>query len=495
MIYRLPPHLRLWDTWMFKEGDEYHLFILTQPKGLKYWDRVCHAVSRDLINWEGRNDILLEEKEDKAAWDAGVILTGSTFRCDEGYGMTYGAVRHGGRVQRIGLLFSKDLETWEKCPSNPVLSPKSPYYEENPEDTTESSVAWRDAYITRVEGGYEALIAANDASNPKTVNGCVARAFSSDLIHWELLPPMASPCRYVDMEVPQYFELNGFHYLLFTTGTSPDLPSRIAPVGTYYLAARQKYGEYRIPEDNMLIGSGESRADCIVGKVIFTGEGPLLYHHIVGKRTAFAAPKKLCQDGEGRIWVERWEGLDALVGEDVCNLSSAGRPVSAQNNIAVGEWRVEGEHLAGDAGPSNTAWLFENSLADCVIRARIEMTRAERAGVLFHIGRVEEPHPHSGGLALCLDRKRGVIQLCEAQTEWRKPVRLKALDNAYLNVGESVDVEIFLRAEYVEIYCDGRPHFVLNAADYPTQGKAGFFVDNGKVVLSDIAVRALPTMQ
>ena len=55
-------------------------------------------------------------------------------------------------------------------------------------------------------------------------------------------------------------------------------------------------------------------------------------------------------------------------------------------------------------------------------------------------------------------------------------------------------MEVFLRAEYVEIYGDGRPLFVLNAADYPAAGKVGFFVDSGKVVLSDIAVRNLPPM-
>ncbi len=190
MIYRPRPELLLWDTWMFKEGADYHLFFLARPV-LGRWDRVCHAVSTDLINWEDRDDILLEEQEDKDRWDAGSIMTGSVFECDRGYGMTYGSVKEkdrskdGDNVQRIGLLFSKDLNHWEKCSENPVLVPKGPFYEDDPRDTVESSIAWRDAYVVQVENGYEAFIAASNAKKIKTANGCVARVFSRDLVQWE----------------------------------------------------------------------------------------------------------------------------------------------------------------------------------------------------------------------------------------------------------------------------------------------------------------------
>ena len=171
MIYRPSATRRMWDTWMLKEGDDLHLFTLTQPEGLKYWDRVCHAVTRDWVLWEDWEEIVLEEKENKDAWDAGVILTGSAFKCSRGYGMTYGAVRRGEGVQRIGLVFPRDLHTWEKFPGNPVLVPKGPYYEDDPGNTTESGVAWRDAYVIPVERGYEAFIAANDASG--TIDFCI----------------------------------------------------------------------------------------------------------------------------------------------------------------------------------------------------------------------------------------------------------------------------------------------------------------------------------
>lgn len=419
----------------------------------------------------------------------GLSLPGQHSDVWGGYGMTYGAIKHGDRIQKIGLAFSKDLRCWEKYPGNPVLAPKGPYYEDDPNTTTESGVAWRDAYVIPAKGGYEAFIAANDAGKTRTVNGCIARVFSKDLIRWKLLPPIASPGRYVDMEVPQYFELNGHHYLLFSTGGGLDTPSRVGSRGTYYLIANSKYGKYRIPEENLLLGSGDARFDCYVGKVLFTESGPLFYHHINGKRTAFAAPKVLQQDRKGRLYLHRWQGLDGLLGKKVIDASSSGGVVNAHNNIPIGKWKIKGDSLVGNAGPAISGWLFDRKMGDCVIKVKLGLGETECAGVLFRIAHLDQSSRGIRGLALCLNRQRGIIQLCEAETETRRSVNLQPLDNVYLKPRENVEVEIFLRAEYAEIYCNQRPCFVLNVSDYAVAGKIGFFVDRGVACFENIEVR------
>lgn len=476
---------------MLKAGDKYHLFTLTQPEGKSYWDRVCHAVSTDLLHWEDWENIILEEEENKDAWDAGVILTGSTFKCHQGYGMTYGAVKHGDSIQRIGLVFSKDLRRWEKYPGNPVLVPKGPYYEDDPKTTTENSVAWRDAYVISARGGYEAFIAANDVRKTRTVNGCIARVFSRDLVHWKLLPPIASPGRYVDMEVPQYFNLNRWHYLFFTTAGGIDTPSRTRSCGTYYLMANSKYGQYQIPKDNLLIGSGELRFDCYAGRVLSTKPEPLLYHHIPGERTAFAVPKVLRQDRKGRLYLQRWQGLDGLLGKKVLDISSSGNIINAYNNIPIGKWQIKRDFLVADAGPAISGWLFDRKMEDGAIKVRIDLRETERAGVLFRIAHLDQPRRGVRGLALCFNHKRGVIQLCEAEIELRRSVQLKPLDNVYLKRFTHWEVEIFLRAEYVEIYCNHAPYFALNASDYATSGKVGFFADCGTACFENPEVREI----
>ena len=397
------------------------------------------------------------------------------------------------------MAFSKDLHRWEKYSANPVIVPKGPFYEDDPETTTESSIAWRDAYVIPIENGYEAFIAANDATKTKTVNGCVARVFSRDLIHWEYFPPIASPGKYVDMEVPQYFELNGYHYLLFSTGGPVDIPSRVRSGGTYYLVSESKYGDYRIPEDNLLIGSGEGRFDCYVGKVISTDNGFLLYHHITVERTSFAAPKVLRQDKQGKLWLERWEGLDKLKGRVVISATTSGSVVNAYNHIPIGTWRNDDKRLIGDAGSAISGWLFDEMVKDCAIQVEVYLREACCAGVLLRIAPAQETGLNrepkivtTKGLALCLNRSRGVIQLCKAQIESRRSIMLKPLDNVYVGVGERSKVEIFLREEYVEIYCDSRPLFVLNASDYPISGKVGLFVQKGKAIFEGLEVREIP---
>lgn len=492
MIYRPRPGLRLWDTWMLRENGNYHLFALTstQASGGR-WDRICHAVTTDFINWEDWEDIILAETADKDRWDAGVILTGSTFKCDRGYAMTFGVIKPGDKVQRIGICFSKDLHHWEKYPGNPVLVPKGPFYDDDPAATVAPDVPWRDAYVIPVRGGYEALITASDRSKTRTVDGCVARAFSRDLVHWEYLPPIVSPGRYADMEVPQYFELNGYHYILFSTlGSHVEIPSRAASTGTYYLVADSNYGAYSAPADNLLIGSGEGRVDCYAGKVIFTDLGPLLCHHINGEKTALAAPKVLRQDGRGRLWLERWKGLDGLLGETVVTAASPGATVRAVGRFPIGAWQSDGRRLTGDAGSAVSGWLFDQALEDCAIRATLNLGEASRAGVLFRVAcPLEAPKPGAyppsvlKGLALCIDRKRGVVQLCEAVIESSPTIHFKPLDTVYLRSRKRYDVEIFLRAEYVEIYCNRRPLFVLNGTDYALKGRSDYYAPRGKVGL------------
>ncbi len=503
MIYRPPANRRMWDTWMLEEAGRYHLFTLTVPEGLNHWDRVCHAVSTDLLTWEDWDDIVLEDVRDPTAWDAGVILTGSVCRCADGFTMTYGAIRRDEDrekkgVQRIGLLFSKDLRVWEKCPGNPVLVPKGPHYEETPGETAESTIPWRDAYLVPSEDGFEAFICAGDPSKTRGVNGCVARAVSRDLIDWELMPPIASPERYVDMEVPQYFEWNGYHYILFSTaGGRVNTASRIATGGTYYLVSRSKYGEYQAPDDNMLIGSGDHRFDCYVGKALFAdAEGPLLYHHICGNRPAFAAPKVLCQDVDGRLSVARWHGLDALLGDGVINAASPGAVAPAATGIPIGSWESSGERLVGDAGPAISAWTFAKPFTDGAVQAHCDLSNAVRGGVLFRLSPVDPSAParRLRGLGVCLDRARGVIQLCEVRVGGRPSVQLKPLDTVHVDPGAQTDVEVFLRAEYIEVYCGGKPYFVLGTTDYPVEGQAGCFVDRGRIVAENLSVRSMPPL-
>lgn len=503
MLYRPPAHLRMWDTWMFREGSRFHLFFLTSryekplsPNTLP-WDRVCHVVSADWLHWEERPEIILQENELPDAWDAGCILTGSTFRTEAGYAMAYGAVHQG--VQKIGLLLSRDLDQWHKHLRNPVLCPCGPWYESARKETDESSVPWRDAYVVPDSEGYEAFICAGDLNMPKTVNGCIARATSPDLINWTCHPPMVSPGRYIDMEVPQYLEWNGFHYLLFSTGGNVrriHLPSRQRVSGTFYLVSNTKYGPYRVPEDNLLIGSGEGRFDCYVGKIIMTDGAPLLYHHIGGYRTAFAAPKVVQQSPDGLLRLERWPGLDGLLGAvKVSGAAALGYRLMADKRWPIGDWRYRDGAWVGDAGVAASGWMFAEEMWDFSCRSRLDLSRCARAGALFRIHDCDTSSEK--GWAVSLDREHNRIELCRPITQNRTALRLDPLDVVHGAVPESCLLEIFMRDSYLEVYVNQQPLFMVNtslvtATDHVTSGRVGIFVENGTAGFHELSLREIP---
>ncbi len=497
MIYRPPAHLRMWDTWMLREGDQYHLFTLTQLYGKPAWDRVCHAVTRDWLHWEEWEEIPLEAEGE--AWDAGTILTGTAFRTQDGWGMTYGALREGEGIQRIGLLLSRDLHTWEKHPANPVLVPQGPFYEATLEETADPTVPWRDAYVMPGAEGYEAFVCAADRSKARTTNGCIARATSRNLTEWEIHPPIVSPERYLDMEVPQYFTWNSYHYLLFSTGGNQrrvDVPSRERCTGTFYLMADEKYGPYRLPEDNLLIGSGEGTATAYVGKVLETAEGRLLYHHLTGYRTAFASPKVLRQREDGTLFVERWPGLDGLLGEKRLDGASPGEVIRAGGRQAVGEWRVAGAALTGEGGAAMSGWLFEEVLGDFGASCRLDLAQAERAGVIFRVAEEQASGEEGGAWAISVDRKRSRYELCRTVLQGRVAVQLQPVDIVHAPNCGSCLVEVFVRDSYVEIYADRRPLFLLNtsmvtASDHVTTGHLGLFVEGGRARFEEVVVREM----
>ncbi len=502
MLYRPPAHLRMWDTWMFREKAYLHLFSLTS--GYEYpgspntlpWDRVIHVVSDDWIHWEERPEILLQESGNPEAWDAGCILTGSTFRTPDGYAMTYGAV-HAGR-EKIGVLTSSDLDAWQKHPQNPVLCPGGSWYETTCEMTAQATVPWRDAWVMPNDDGYEAIICAGDADVAKSANGCVARVTSPDLCNWTYHPPMASPERYLDMEVPQYIEWNGWHYLLFSTSgmsKSQHLPSRQRVTGTFYLMSQAKYGPYHAPDDNLLLGAGEGRIDNYVGKILVTDEGPLLYHHLCGYRTAFAAPKVVKQSPDGRLSLERWPGLDRLLEDETIGAASSGRRLVVGGRWPIGEWRAHDDALTGEAGVAMSGWVFDQPVQDFGCRCRIDLAHCARAGVLF---RLHKSDPQGDkGWAVSLDRARGRVELCRPKLGGRTPLGLEPLDVVYGSLPAECLLEFMVRDSYVEIYVNHRPLFVLNtslvtATDHLVSGQVGLFVEHGAACFRDLSVRDIP---
>lgn len=477
MLYRPSDRMALlWDTWIFNHNGTYHLFHLTRDEG-KAWDRLGHAVSTDLIHWEPRPDIVLQEP---GAWDGGPILTGMVFPFDGRFAMSYGSVVDG--VERIGMLLSDDLETWTKHPRNPVLLPAPPY-ETDLNQMALPSVAWRDAFIEWNEetGFYEALVSARVPQGEMMTRGCVARARSKDLVHWEHLPPLAAPMRWQDMEVPERFFLDGHYYLIFSTAHSkgPDLdtPSRRNCSGTWYIVSSKRDHGYEVPEDPLILGSGEGNWDCYVGRFLRFGEDPLIYYHQCGPRPALSTPKKINKLADGRLTLGYWKGCDALNGE-VLPLSDPSLDPIKTGPVAHGAWRVSDGAVFGECAFGPTAALTQVRAVDFQLVCDIEFKTAAKAGLLLRF----DPR-YGRGAGVILDRKRGEITIGRAQREHSGVVKLRVHDvyRAGFSAKDNYRLRVMAAGEFVDVYVDETLVFSSVMPHWDQEGHIGYYVDSGEV--------------
>ena len=255
----------VWDLWIVQEGRDYHIFYLQASRSLedpnlRHWNvSIGHAVSQDLKNWFVLPDALSPNKE--PSWDDYTTWTGSIiFRQGLWYMLYTGGSRfENGQVQRIGLATSKDLTHWERHSENPVIEADSRWYELLSQNPNQEQV-WRDPYIFKHpdDGDYHSLITARIPYGPSNHRGVIAHIRSQDLIHWESSSPITDPGRYGYMEVPQWIEIQGRFYLLYSvpswvhSNSYYEQSGRDALTGTYYMVAENPLGPFKFSTEKIL---------------------------------------------------------------------------------------------------------------------------------------------------------------------------------------------------------------------------------------------------
>ncbi|NLE51675.1 MAG: hypothetical protein GX613_09745 [Chloroflexi bacterium] len=315
MLYTPPdPSKGLWDTWVFQHGDLYHLFHLQRDHDEVGCSSIGHAVTRDWRHWKTLPPVLAQDAGD--TWDNGPLMTGMVVEHAGRFFMFYGAMVD--RVQRIGLAVSDDLIHWEKLGQNPVLEPGGPWYETDPRRASNYETAWRDPYVFyhAPDACYYAFLCARVANASETGGGCIAIASSRDLLDWTLLPPAYVSDTLTCLEVPEYFALNGRHYITYTTsyhfGTPYPVDDPYQATGTFYLESGEMLAGYAAPDHpNTLVASLPNSGANYVGRSIPHPTAParrLYYYQNVppvrlgeSEHGSLAAPKQLEALPDGRL--------------------------------------------------------------------------------------------------------------------------------------------------------------------------------------------------
>ena len=266
------PDSWVWDFWLAKEQDTYHLFFLHASRALHDPDRrhlragIGHAVSTDLQSWRRVADALVHGE--RGSFDETATWTGSVVRGPGGkWFMFYTGTTDTGQGlrQQIGLATSTDLYHWVSNPE-PVVVADPRWYETLGGTAAWQDEHWRDPWVFKdpAGDGWHMLITARSNTGPPDNRGVLGLAISTDLQHWAVLPPATEPgSGFGQLEVPQVAQVDGQWVLLFNclTGQLSDGQRAAGKTGGIWVApAESAVGPYdlgravQLSDDRLYVG-------------------------------------------------------------------------------------------------------------------------------------------------------------------------------------------------------------------------------------------------
>lgn len=200
--------LAVGDCMPFFDGQGWHLYYLQDRHGHRSkWGlgahQWAHTSSADLVHWE-HHPMAVPITE---AWE-GSICTGSAFP-HNGEIRAYYAVRTldgspaplSVAVSRDGLHFAKTA--WKQTLTAPYTggSARDPHVFQDPRD-----------------GLFHMLVTTSLADRRGSERGCLAHLVSPNQLQWEQRPPFLVPGLPGEPECAEWFEWNGWYYLVFSNG-------------------------------------------------------------------------------------------------------------------------------------------------------------------------------------------------------------------------------------------------------------------------------------
>ncbi|MEJ7762698.1 MAG: family 43 glycosylhydrolase [Thermomicrobiales bacterium] len=335
MVY-VPEDMLLWDFWLAPRrvgsGDPYHLFYLQAPRDLPDAElrheraTIGHAVSDDLITWDSRGTALMAGPE--GSWDDLATWTGCVVEHDGTWYLFYTGRGRQDRTQRIGVATTTDpsLSAWKRGEDNPIVVADPRFYERPDPVNWADGQACRDPWVSYEpeEDAWYMFFTARANHGPIDERGVIGLARSTDLLHWDQLPPASEPGEFGHLEVPQPVQIGDEWYLFFCTNLHSSQRANRVPddatwAGTHYLVADDLVGPYRLTHDEPLVGDGPGT--FYAGRVVEDPTGQLVFlawrsrddeGRFLG---GLSNPASITQHPDGRLTVDAtalWPGWEQL---------------------------------------------------------------------------------------------------------------------------------------------------------------------------------------
>lgn len=458
----------MWDTWVMQDGADYHLFHLSKDGGLG------RAVSQDLIHWTQLP--MIPNLAKPGDWDEkGMLLTGSTVKHAGKYYISYGS-RH---PEPLGMLVSDDLKNWTRV-GDPVLPRKEPYDND-----------WRDLtpYWDPVKECWDGYLCSRYKGLP-----CVAHVSSGDLLHWSHHEPhfVSEPYTrdnngFVEFEVPDYFELNGKHYISFSSIRSrKNLTSgREDAAGTWYLMADRKEGPYRVPTNPLLMGTGMGRIDHYVGRTVTNKGKRLMYCQNWGPWTGcnWSTPKLIQTEKNHELYLSYWPDLDVLKKGQIFWNNSLSLKSDADKRYKIHD--LEGVKAS-----------------DFMLTCDLDITRASSCTLTWRsVLPLQPPQSENNRTyGLRIEPKDGRFSLVQVypQLHFGANTYHAYLKDRYTNKelcgGGKMKLRLMVRKDRSEVYINDRWIFNVGLRDLLPQGGFSILVESGEVNITNIEIRELESL-
>ena len=246
------PSRYVWDFWYSwdRQHEIFHVLYLNADHALAasnqhhFASELGYAVTKDFVEIDWIDDHAFTARPD--GWDNTSIWSGDLIAIQGGHLLFYtsrDSARDDGLTQSIGAAFTTDFRNWTRL-ENVKIDADPRFYETCSVEGDDTIHAWRDPFLFRIGNTIYMLVAAKVTEAPLGRKGAVGLLRCEDpaFSRWEVLPPIAAPGWYSEMEVPQlYRDCEGVLQLVYSTQSKYDhAPATMGQGGLQVLAVSEE---------------------------------------------------------------------------------------------------------------------------------------------------------------------------------------------------------------------------------------------------------------
>jgi sucrose-6-phosphate hydrolase SacC (GH32 family) len=229
----------------------FHLYYLFDRRGHESkWGLGAHQwghiSSNDLAHWNEHPLAINIDRQEE-----GSICTGSIVVHDGIFYAFYAVRMCDGSPAQLTWATSKDGINFTKINEKFMLS--APYH----------SASARDPKVFKDEENLYHMLITTSIATESGNKGCLAQVISQDLLNWEQADPIVVLNIEDQPECSDYFEKNGFYYLIYSNfGVA------------HYFISKKSFGPWTKPENNVIVNESyrvPKRAFWKDGRIIFAG--------------------------------------------------------------------------------------------------------------------------------------------------------------------------------------------------------------------------------